>query len=78
MKSNAKSSITLPSAELKLVESLMKKFKANSKVEIIRRGLKLLQDTVDREALRLAYQQASKQTRSQALEIDDLANEGLS
>jgi hypothetical protein len=77
MKSNTKSSITLPPSELKLVEELMKTFKSKTKVEIIRRGLHLLKDSVDREALRVAYQNASRLTRDEALEIDDLADEGL-
>jgi Arc/MetJ-type ribon-helix-helix transcriptional regulator len=45
MKSNAKSSITLPPDELKLVVSLQARLKAKSKVEVVRRGLRLLQET---------------------------------
>ena len=55
----------------------MKKFKAKTKVEIIRRGLALLKDSVEKEALRNAYRNASLQTRGEALEIDEFLNEGL-
>lgn len=81
MKSNAKSSVTLPPSELKMVEQLMKKLKAKSKVEVIRRGLYLLKETTDRESLRDAYRRASEVTRdSVRLEIEDLSGldgEGL-
>jgi len=81
MKSNTKSSITLPPEELKLVVSLQAKLKARSKVEIVRRGLRLLQEATDRESLREAYRRASLDTReSLALELrelDPLASEGL-
>jgi Arc/MetJ-type ribon-helix-helix transcriptional regulator len=81
MKSNAKSSITLPRGELKLVVALQAKLKARSKVEVVRRGLRLLQETTDRESLREAYRRASLDTReSLALELpelDPLASEGL-
>ncbi len=81
MKSNTKSSITLPPEELKLVVSLQAKLKAKSKVEIVRRGLRLLQEATDRECLRGAYRRASLATRgSLALELrelDPLASEGL-
>ena len=63
MKSNTKSSITLPPNELKLVNELMKKLDAKSKVEVIRRGLQLLKDTTDREELRKAYAYAVERTR---------------
>jgi hypothetical protein len=81
MKSNTKSSITLPPAELKLVVALQAKLKAKSKVEVVRRGLQLLKETTDRESLREAYKAASKATRSSVLqeleELDHLAAEGL-
>lgn len=63
MKSNTKSSITLPAAELELVVALQSRLKAKSKVEVVRRGLRLLQETTDRERLREAYRQASLATR---------------
>jgi Arc/MetJ-type ribon-helix-helix transcriptional regulator len=52
MKTNTKSSITLPPEELRLVVSLQARLKAKSKVEVVRRGLRLLQETTDRERMR--------------------------
>ena len=81
MKANAKSSITLPREELKLVVSLQAKLKAKSKVEVVRRGLLLLKEVTDRESLRDAYRRASLATRSslaqELAEMDGLASEGL-
>ncbi len=81
MKKNTKSSITLPPAELKLVTSLQSKLRAKSKVEVVRRGLRLLQDVTDRESLRAAYRRASQATRPSLMhelaELDELASEGL-
>jgi Arc/MetJ-type ribon-helix-helix transcriptional regulator len=81
MKSNAKSSITLPPDEVKLVRDLKKKLKAKSNVEVVRRGLKLLKEQTDRDLLRKAYESASHQV-ADALgdeldELDHLAGEGL-
>jgi hypothetical protein len=82
MKSNAKSSITLPPEELRLVLALQAKLKARSKVEVVRRGLRLLRDVTERRSLREAYRQASRATRvsllSETKELDHLAGEGLS
>jgi hypothetical protein len=81
MKSNTKSSITLPPDELKLVLSLQSRLKARSKVEVVRRGLRLLEETTNRERLREAYRRASRATRkslAQELpELDPLVGEGL-
>jgi carbamoylphosphate synthase large subunit len=81
MKMNAKSSITLPPDELKLVVLLKARLKAKSKVEVVRRGLRLLQEATDRESLREAYRRASLDTRSSLRkdleELDPLASEGL-
>ena len=81
MKYNTKSSITLPPGELELVLSLMKSLKAKSKVDIIRRGLTLLKESTDRQALRASYKEASLKTRamlSQELkDLDHLTDEGL-
>ena len=81
MKTNTKSSITLPAAELKLVVALQAKLKAKSKVEVVRRGLRLLQETTDRASLRDAYRSASRATRAslghELAELDHLASEGL-
>jgi hypothetical protein len=82
MKPNTKSSITLPPEELRMVLALQAKLKAKSKVEVVRRGLRLLRDVTEREALREGYRRASRATReslSQELsELDHLADEGLS
>jgi len=81
MKSNTKSSITLPPAELQLVEGLMRRLGARTKVEVVRRGLKLLKETTDRSALRSAYAQAAKAVRKSTLaelaELESLSAEGL-
>ena len=81
MKRNAKSSITLPAAELELVESLQKRIGARSKVEVVRRGLRLLKETTDREALRRGYEEAARRVRrvteEELAELDHLAGEGV-
>jgi len=81
MKSNTKSSITLPAEELRLVLALQAKLKARSKVEVVRRGLHLLKESTDRDFLRHAYRQASAATRAsietELAELNHLASEGL-
>jgi Arc/MetJ-type ribon-helix-helix transcriptional regulator len=81
MKSNAKSSVTLPPDEIKLVQSLKVRLKLKSNVEVIRRGLRLLQETTERRALKEAFRAASQATRrstNEAVrELDHLADEGL-
>jgi hypothetical protein len=81
MKQNAKSSITLPPEELKLVESLRSKLGAKSKVEVVRRGLRLLKEATDRATLREEFRKASRATRAalgkELRELDHLADEGL-
>jgi Arc/MetJ-type ribon-helix-helix transcriptional regulator len=81
MKDNTKSSITLPAEELRLVVALQAKLKARSKVEVVRRGLRLLKESTDRESLRQAYRQASVATRAsieaELSDLDHLASEGL-
>ena len=81
MKLNTKSSITLPPEELKLVVSLQTRLKAKSKVEVVRRGLRLLQETMDRERMREAYRRASLATRvslaEELKELDPLVGDGL-
>ncbi len=82
MRSNTKSSITLPPEELKIVLALQVRLKARSKVEVVRRGLRLLRDATERDALREAYRRASQATRAsvsrELRELDHLAAEGLS
>jgi len=81
MRANTKSSITLPPEELRVVLALQARLKAKSKVEVVRRGLRLLRDATEREALREAYRRASRATRasltSEIAELDHLAGEGL-
>jgi Arc/MetJ-type ribon-helix-helix transcriptional regulator len=81
MKSNAKSSVTLPANELRLVNSLKKKLGAKSKVDVIRQGLRLLSERTDREELRQAYARAAEQVRGSTSEeldeLDELSSEGL-
>lgn len=81
MKTHTKSSITLPPGELDLVVRLQARLKAKSKVEVVRRGLRLLQEATDREALREAYRRASRATRgplaAELRELDALTGEGL-
>jgi Arc/MetJ-type ribon-helix-helix transcriptional regulator len=81
MRSNTKSSITLPPEELRVVLDLQAKLRARSKVEVVRRGLRLLRDATEREALREAYRCASRATRAslthEIQELDHLSVEGL-
>jgi hypothetical protein len=81
MNPNTKSSITLPPEELKLVLELQRKLKAKTKVEVVRRGLRLLEEVTEREHLREAYRKASLATRAYATEeleeLDSLVAEGL-
>lgn len=81
MKHNTKSSITLPPEELKLVVALQRKLRAKSKVEVVRRGLRLLREATERESLRAAYRRASLSTReslkAELEELDPLTAEGL-
>ena len=81
MRSNTKSSITLPPEELRVVLALQSRLKAKSKVEVVRRGLRLLRDATEREALREAYRRASRATRAsvsrEVSELDHLTAEGL-
>jgi hypothetical protein len=81
MKSKTKSSIALPPEELRLVKALQKKLKAKSKVDVVRRGLRLLKESTGRESLREAFHRASRSTRAslqaELKELDHLAFEGL-
>jgi Arc/MetJ-type ribon-helix-helix transcriptional regulator len=71
----------LPPEELRIVLALQAKLKAKSKVEVVRRGLRLLRDVTEREALREAYRRASRVTRAsisrELSELDHLAGAGL-
>ena len=62
--------------------ALQARLKAKSKVDVVRRGLRLLHDATEREALREAYRRASHATRASLVrelsELDHLSAEGLS
>ena len=81
MKSNAKSSVTLPAEEVELVLKLKKRLRLKSNVDVVRRGLRLLQEMTDRRELKRAFQRASQSVRvensTELDELDDLAGEGL-
>ena len=81
MKSNTKSSITLPPKELELVLQLKTQLNAKSNVEVVRRGLTLLKEATDRETLRQAYKRDSLAVRESLAEeipeLDPLVAEGL-
>ena len=81
MRLNTKSSITLPAEEVRVVEQLRKRLRARTKVEVIRRALRLLQETTDRAALRRAFREASvacrEATPKEIEELDALTPEGL-
>ena len=81
MKSNTKSSITLPPEEFELVLELKTALDAKSNVEVVRRGLRLLKEVTDRESLRQAYGRDSlairEEARKEVEELDSLVAEGL-
>ena len=77
----AKSSITLPRDEFRLVTILKARLGLKSNVEVVRKGLHLLREQTDRRTLKEAYRKASRATRGATRkEIDDLdhlAHEGI-
>ena len=81
MKSNTKSSITLPAEERKLVTALKGRLGLKTNVEVVRRGLRLLKEATDRQALKEAYRKASVASRGSTLEeiaaLEHLAGEGI-
>ena len=80
MKKNTKSSITLPPDELAIVNKLLVKLNAKSKVEVIRRGLKLLNEQVEAELLREQFKTAVdliNYSESDLEELDNLVADGL-
>jgi len=83
MKSNTarKSSFSLPAAEHAQVLRLRRLLKASSNTEVIRRSLKLLEESVSREELRRQFREASASVRSSTLEavreLDSLSGDGL-
>jgi Arc/MetJ-type ribon-helix-helix transcriptional regulator len=81
MKSNTKSSITLPAEELRLVRRLKAKLKLRTNVEVVRAGLRLLEESTEREALREQFRAASLATRksleAELADLDHLTGEGI-
>jgi hypothetical protein len=78
MKKRTKSSITLPPGELRLVTTLQARLRIGTKVEVVRRGLQLLKETTDRDALREGFRLASLATRpAMADELRELAPHDL-
>jgi len=81
MKSNARSSITLPADEVARIERLRRRVGERTYVGVVRKALRLLEDTTDRAALQKAYAEASRRTRrslsAEIESLDHLASEGL-
>ncbi|MBN8539909.1 MAG: hypothetical protein J0L82_05945 [Deltaproteobacteria bacterium] len=70
-KKNVKSSITLPPAELEIVNELMTKLEAKSKVDVIRQGLALLKLKTDRDYLAAEFRRAAEINREDSQESLD-------
>ncbi len=81
MKHNTKSSVTLTRDTFALVKQLRQQLGAKSNVEVVRQGLYLLKERVDRESLRSAYRRASttlrEATKQELEELDHLAGQGV-
>lgn len=81
MKSNTKSSVTLPLEEIRLIRQLKSRLKLKTNVEVVRAGLSLLKETTDRELIREEFRKASRVTqeslRHELDELDHLSSEGL-
>ena len=79
--SSAKSSITLPPGEFRLVTDLKTRLGLKSNVEVVRKGLRMLHEATERRALRQAYRKASRvargATREAIDELDHLGDEGI-
>ena len=80
-RASAKSSITFPPSEFRLVTTLKARLGLKSNVEVVRKGLQLLHELTDHEALKEAYRRASQATRNATRkeidELDHLSSEGL-
>lgn len=76
-----KSSITLLEHEYNMVQSLKKKLGIKSNVEVIRRGLEMLQESLLKETLMKQYADASLKVREQTLhelgELEGSLEDGL-
>ena len=77
----AKSSFTLPPEEHARVLRLKRRLRARSNTEVIRRSLRLLEESLSRDALREAFREASERVRNSSVEaideLDHLTGEGL-
>jgi len=76
-----KSSFTLPAEEHARVLRLRRLLNARSNTEVIRRSLRLPEESVSREELRRRFRDAAARVRSSTLEavrdLDQLTGEGL-
>jgi len=81
MKPHTKSTVALPADEISRVKRLKTRLGLRSNVAVVRAGLRLLEETTDREALRREFARASAATRaslrSELAELDHLSGEGL-
>jgi hypothetical protein len=81
MNPNTKSSVTLPRDTVALIEKLQKRFNLKTKVDVVRRGLQLLDESSERILLREKYREAAykvrETTRIEIEELDHLSTEGL-
>jgi len=77
----AKSSFTLPPEEHARVLRLRRVLGARSNTDVIRRSLRLLEETVSRDALRARFREAAKKvsrtTAKEIRELDALVEDGL-
>jgi hypothetical protein len=81
MNPNTKSSVTLPRDTVLLIEKLQKRFNLKTKVDVVRKGLQLLDESSERSLLRERYRQAAYDvrttTQAEVDELDHLSSEGL-
>lgn len=77
----AKSSLTLPPEEHARVLRLKRVLGARSNTDVIRRSLRMLEETVSREALRARFRDAAKKVRRTTAkdigELDAVIGDGL-
>ena len=81
MTNNTKSSITLPHAEVVVVDLLKKRLKLKSRVSVIRKALAQLKENSEREALREQFRKASRNVTSrntqEMRDLDLLSSDAL-
>lgn len=80
-KNTKKSSLTLPLEEFQLIQRLKKDLHLKTNVAVIRRSLRLLEETENRQRLRTLYREASQRinavTADEYSELDALSSEGV-